>query len=78
MPLSNEEIKLVEDAATKLADHFENVHIFVNRHYPSDGGTLRYEQGRGNWFARYGQVREWLLREEETSRIHARADNREE
>lgn len=76
--LTNEEIKAVEKAVETLGEHFDAVQIFVNRHESSKGGTVRFNDGRGNWFARYGQVREWLIREEETSRVHARKDNAEE
>lgn len=75
--LTDHEKKIVQEAASTLGEHFDSVQIFVTRHEASDGGTIRAIEGRGNWFARYGQVREWVIREEETSRVHAREDNKE-
>lgn len=48
------------------------VQIFVCRQENSQGGTVNVALGTGNWFARYGQVRHWLLKEEEGARMEAR------
>lgn len=73
-----EEEKLVKKAADELGEMFDSVQIFVSRHESGEhNGTIRINKGTGNWFTRYGQVREWLIREDETSRIGARKDNEE-
>jgi hypothetical protein len=57
----------VKRHARALMEHFDNIQIFVNRHDPKgddEGGTLNIQWGLGNWFARYGQIREWLVIEE--------------
>jgi hypothetical protein len=71
------EIELLKLAAQNLGEHFEAVHIFASRDEPEEGGTVRYSYGLGNWFARYGQVREWILREEENARCVSRKDYEE-
>lgn len=54
-----------------LGEHFDSVQIFVTLHERSEG-TLNYAKGVGSWFSRYGQVREWLIKEDEAARIEIR------
>jgi len=50
----------LERHLTELSEEFDTVRIFVTRH---DGakGTFAVSRGRGNIYAQYGHVREWLL-----------------
>jgi hypothetical protein len=69
---------MVESKAKELSEVFDTVHIFCQTHQGGDdGGTLRFSTGEGNWFARYGQIRHWLITEEESTRCHARKLNEE-
>ena len=54
---------LLNRMATDLSGSFDSVRIFVTRH---DGvkGTCRVTVGRGNFYAQYGQIREWLVEQE--------------
>jgi hypothetical protein len=63
--LSEAEKKLVDDAAAKLGEHFEQVHIFVNLSRGRETGTEAYSEGIGNWWARIGQIRDFLMCEDE-------------
>lgn len=49
----------VDAALNVLIEHFDTVQIFATRHM-GDEGTAQVARGRGNWFARKGQVEEWL------------------
>lgn len=72
------DIRLLDQAAHKLSEHFDAVQIFATRHEPNQlDATTRVCSGVGNWFARYGQIREWMIREEESSRQIARKDSEE-
>lgn len=51
--------KHAEAMATELHRHFDTVQIFVSRCEP-DGKTIGYTTGRGNWYARRGQVGYWF------------------
>lgn len=57
--------EIVAKAADALAEHFPSVQIFVHRE--RNGGTPSHNQqtcisaGRGDWYARYGQIQEWML-----------------
>ena len=66
------DLKLCEEAARALGEHFDTVMIFATRHEAGKDGTVNIQYGVGNWFARKGQVSEWLLREEEDTREHVR------
>lgn len=53
--------KIVDDYASKLAEHFDSVRVFVTRH--SDDctkETFSYETGRGNFYAQLGQIHEFI------------------
>lgn len=66
----------VQDHVNKLLDHFDTVQIFVSRHMPAElDGTVTCNRGGGHWNARYGQVREWLVYEEERIRLCARRND---
>ena len=58
------ELAIVKSHANQLAEHFESVQIFVTRHIGDEQGTVRINYGSGNAFARYGQVRQWLIQED--------------
>ena len=67
------DLDLLKSHATRLAEHFESVQIFCTRHMPSEvDGTITAAWGEGNWFARYGSVREWVVKEEERMRVSVR------
>ena len=70
---------LVEKTARELGEHFDTVQIFCTRHDSgSEGGTIHVTKGVGNYFARYGQCREWLVKEEEETRVRARKESGDE
>ena len=57
------DIALVTRIATELSEQFDSVRIFVSRH-DGKAGTCRVSIGRGNFYAQYGQIREWLIEQE--------------
>lgn len=48
--------------AAGLRARFDTVQIFVTRE-TSDGCTVAASTGAGNWYARIGQVRSWLVQQ---------------
>lgn len=59
------DISLVKKALEQLGEHFDSVQIFCTRYEPEiEDGTIQVSKGIGNWFARYGSVKEWTIREE--------------
>jgi len=76
---ANHDLKLLEDAAKKLGEHFDSVQIFATRHEPTiEDGTITVSYGVGNWFARYGQIKEWLIKSDERTRQAVRDENSDE
>ncbi len=68
-----EDMERVIRHVDQLCEHFDTVHIFATRHMPAEhDGTIIINQGSGNWSARYGQVREWIIMEEERMRVPGR------
>lgn len=63
----------VRKALDDLGEHFDAVHIFASRCESGRlGGTVFVNMGTGNWFTRYGQIREWIVYEDESTRTNAR------
>lgn len=65
-------VKRVKDAAILLAEHVDTVQIFVTFHAEDGESTASYEHGQGNFYARQGQVDEWLTIQREYQRLEAR------
>lgn len=64
----DQDYERVKKACETLIEHFDTVQIFVTRHEASEGGTVNVKHGLGNYFARVGQVVDWLEVERESSR----------
>lgn len=75
----NEDMERVEAACRALGEHFDSVQIFVTRHEPFQrDGTVNINVGEGNWFTRYGQVSDWMIRQNERTRDYIREDERKD
>ena len=62
----------VKRAVEELAEHFDSVQVFCTRKEPlgseAEGGTVNVAYGSGDWFARYGVVRMWVVKQENPRR----------
>lgn len=76
MSEEDKDLGILKDACSKLGEHFESVHIFVTKSYdpddPQERGTINASWGSGNWFARYGQIRTWIIKQDEQARKETR------
>ena len=77
MPEQPESI-LVKSIASKLAEHYDTVQIFCTKHEGGQGGTIHAEWGVGNYYARRGQVLEWIEEQKESTREGVRKANDQE
>ncbi|MEO7520226.1 MAG: hypothetical protein ABIW79_00280 [Gemmatimonas sp.] len=69
----DEDMKRIRDAVHVLAEHFSTVQIFATAY---DGGyTMKCHAGTGNHWARVGQVRHWLMQEDESAKVEVRKDD---
>lgn len=69
----SDDLKIVTKAIQDLSEHFDSIQIFATRYDAnSEGATVNVSKGTGNWFARAGQVREWIIKEDEASRKSVR------
>jgi hypothetical protein len=68
MSPEEEEIQRVKDATDTLGEFFDTVQIFVTRHdhdeHDGEGNTIHIAYGTGNWFARMGQVQDFIVRKQ--------------
>jgi hypothetical protein len=51
-----------------LAEHFDSVQVFVTVHNGGKEATRALESGSGNFYARLGQVREWVAIQDQYQR----------
>lgn len=74
----NADVDRIKRVVAELGEHFDTVQVFATR--CEDGtldGTINVQFGAGNWFARYGQVRNWIVKEDEAIRAEVRKDENE-
>lgn len=57
--------RLIQEAVDKISEHVDSVQIFASKKR-EDGfqGTWKVVNGRGNYYARYGQIKQWIISEE--------------
>ena len=65
------DLKELQRHAVQLTEHWDVVQIITSR-FNADGGTSNGAWGAGNWYARYGMLKAWVVREEEQFRIEKR------
>lgn len=64
---------IIKSHVAQLSEHFETVQIFCTRHMPAElDGTVCVQWGAGNWYARYGGIKEWVFKREEEFRVQVR------
>jgi len=57
--------QLLSKALNLLCEHYDSVQIFVTRHEPvTEKGTVEFDCGIGNYYARLGQISMWTKRQE--------------
>lgn len=70
------ELAIIQKHVDALGEHFDSVQIFVTRHDAAiEDGTVSANLGSGNWFARYGQTREWVVKNDERARESVRHED---
>ncbi len=73
---------IIDKCVAQLSEHFETVQIFTTKSpvdYKKDGlepgDTPAFNRGTGNWFARYGQVDEWLICQKQAAKLSVKKAN---
>ena len=61
----DKKMELLKNQCRVLLQSFDTVQIFCTKHEAGDDPqTFEYNTGDGNFMARYGQIRAWLLHED--------------
>jgi hypothetical protein len=68
----NEDLERIDRHVFQLSEHYDTVHIFVTRNDGDKDQTRCANRGSGNWCARFGQISEWVIYENERIRQAAR------
>jgi hypothetical protein len=64
------DMKMLQDTADILRSQFDTVQIFATRHNRQTGETVSVVEGSGDYYARVGVTRIWLLRQEHYNATH--------
>jgi len=67
--------KILQSFVSQLAEHFDTVQVICTRRLPEEGGTIIADRGAGNWYARYGSLKEWVVKQEEQMRVEQRPED---
>jgi len=67
----------VQKSCDALSEHCESVHIFVTV-MDHEGHTRSIEYGHGNFYARLGQIDEWLTVQKTFQRLWAQKKDQED
>lgn len=67
------DLVMLDRILAQLSEHFDSVQIFATRH--NGDHTLSAQRGTGNWYSRYGAVREWVAQQD--ARAWAKVDREE-
>lgn len=75
----SDDLKLIEEHLAALSEHFDGVQIFATRHEQGQhDGTVNIQIGCGNWYARYGHIKAWTIRQDEMLRVELREEREED
>lgn len=66
IPEDDPDVLRVEKSARELMEHFDSIQIIATRYEPDEKETVTISRGIGNWSARYGSVRESMVKMEES------------
>lgn len=69
---SDQDLARIKKACSELSEHFDSVRIFATRYEGGDRGTQSWNWGEGNFWASYGRIRMWVLKEEEGEKTRTR------
>lgn len=52
--------KVLDSFLAQLMEHFDTVQIVATKHCTERDASIKRQRGDGNWYARYGSVKEWI------------------
>lgn len=69
----------VDRVLAQLSEHFDTVQIIATQYHPGPRGETRWVNGGiGNYYARCGSVRMWLVQQERRAQTAADAEDERE
>lgn len=61
---ADKKLDLLRNQCKVLLGNFDSVQIFCTKTDAEQEETSTFAYGLGNWHSRYGQVREWIIKQE--------------
>lgn len=63
--------KQIETFCSSIMEHADSVRVFVTSHDGMADVSHAFSIGKGNFFAQVGQVKEWIVRQDQYIKIDA-------
>lgn len=73
----DQDVLRVRAAIDSIIEHFDAVQVFATRSDGTTDGTIVVALGQGNWCTRYGMIQDWIIKEDEQTRMRARREEEE-
>ena len=61
---SDKDMAVIQHHAEILRAHFDSVQIFVTRQNDKEKKTVCADTGSGDWYARYGFIKTWVVHQD--------------
>lgn len=58
--MNDEILERIKAICTELYPNLDSIQIFITKHESNEYGTTSLNWGLGNFYARYGQITQWL------------------
>ena len=68
---SDKDMEILNHHVRILRTTFDSVQIFVTRHEEAEKQTINANAGGGNWYARYGHIKCWVIGQDGYTAEHA-------
>jgi 5'(3')-deoxyribonucleotidase len=65
-------VEMIDKHVRELGEHFDSVQIMITTKH--NDSTRCFQRGCGDWYARFGNAKAWVVREEEILRIETKED----
>lgn len=63
--LNDGKLEIIKNHVKAMLPYFDTVQVFCTKYHEEETGyTSHFSHGTGNYLARYGQVKEWIVKEE--------------
>lgn len=71
----DERLDVLKRHTAQIMEHFDAIQIFATKENAEEQTTTVMSWGGGNWYARFGQVQEWIVQQNARAEIKVRRED---